>query len=276
MADAPLVLLAAALLRVPARRIRALALGDDGALRDWVANESATRLAEARRDARRALARLDALGARVVALGSAEYPAGLRDLADPPAFLTVLGTLPRPPWRAGTAVVGSRAADDAAMAAARELGATAPAPIVSGLARGVDAAAHAGALAAGAPTYAYVGYGPGATYPPEHGALEEQIVAGGGAILSELLPDETVTGWSLVRRDRLQAAHAAALVLVQSEAEGGAMHAVAAALRLGRRCFAFVPRDERTYAGNARAVADGARALPWNMAEAVMRITSAS
>ena len=113
MATAPLVLLAASLLRVPARRMRALALGDDGALRDWIANESATRLTEARRDARLAAARLEALGGRVVSLDAADYPVGLKDLSDPPPFLTVLGTLTHSPWRAGTAVVGTRTPDDA-------------------------------------------------------------------------------------------------------------------------------------------------------------------
>ncbi|MDQ2857805.1 MAG: hypothetical protein M3R53_04010, partial [Candidatus Eremiobacteraeota bacterium] len=94
------MLLAAALLRVPGRRLRALALGDAAALRDWVANESATRLAEARRDARLALAKLDSLGARLVSLRDAEYPAGLRDLRDPPPFLTVRGHLPvKARWR---------------------------------------------------------------------------------------------------------------------------------------------------------------------------------
>jgi DNA processing protein len=141
-----------------------------------------------------------------------------------------------------------------------------PGPIVSGLARGVDAAAHEGALAAGIPTYAYVGTGLGATYPPEHADLEERIVAGGGAVLSESLPDEAVTRWSLVRRDRLQAAHVAAIVLVQSDAEGGAMHAMTTARNLGRPRFAFEPPAGAfaAYAGNARAIAEGASALCWD------------
>ncbi len=264
-----LVLLAAALLRVPARRLRALALGDDAALRDWIANESATRLAEARRDARLAFARLERLRARIVPLAAPDYPAGLRDLKDPPAFLCVRGTLPqRARWPEGTAIVGTRTPDERALAAARVLGARAPGPIVSGLARGIDAAAHEGALAAGVPTYAYVGTGIGVTYPPEHAELEERIVAGGGAILSELLPDEAVTRWSLVRRDRLQAAHAAAIVLVQSEADGGALHALASACGLGRPRFAFEPPgggDAAAYAGNAAAIAAGATALPWDL-----------
>ena len=265
MAAAPIVLLAAALLRIPARRMRALALGDDGALRDWIANESATRLAEARRDARAALARLDALGARVIGLADADYPAGLRDLRDPPAFLTVRGTLPaRSHGCVGTAIVGSRAADAAATAAARRLGSRAAPPIVSGLARGVDAAAHAGALDAGVPTVAYVGTGLGLTYPPDHAELAERIVASGGALLSELLPDEPVTRWALVRRDRLQAAHAAVLALVASESGGGAMHAVRAAAALGRPRFVLEPRDGGGYDGNRMALAEGAAALSWD------------
>lgn len=276
MADPGLVLLAAALLRVPARRIRALALGDDGALRDWIANESATRLAEARRDARLALARLESLGARVVSLAAHEYPRGLRELSDPPPFLCVRGTLQPAPWRAGTAIVGTREADERALAAARALGASAAGPIVSGLARGIDTAAHEGALTAGTPTYAYVGSGFGVTYPPENAELEERIVASGGAILSELLPDEPVTRWALVRRDRLQAAHAAAIVLVRSEAGRGAMHALAAARKLDRPRFAFEPPDSEAeaagYAGNAQAIAEGAVALPWDLTRATERI----
>jgi predicted Rossmann fold nucleotide-binding protein DprA/Smf involved in DNA uptake len=69
------VLIAAAVLRIPSRRLRALAMGRDDALRDWLANESATRLAEARRDARLALMRLEQIGARVVALADPDYPA---------------------------------------------------------------------------------------------------------------------------------------------------------------------------------------------------------
>jgi DNA processing protein len=267
VSDEPLVLLAAALLRVPARRIRALARGDDGALRDWIASESATRLAEARRDARSALARLRALGGRIVSLIAADYPAGLRDLRDPPPFLTVRGTLPASSnGPEGTAIVGSREADPGSLAAAYALAGRSAAPIVAGLARGVDAAAHEGALAVGAPTCAYVGTGLGTTYPPEHADLADRIVSGGGAVLSELLPDEIVTRWSLVRRDRLQAAHAASIVLVQSAADGGAMHALRTARELGRARFAMEPRAGSAYDGNRRAVADGATSLPWDRA----------
>jgi DNA processing protein len=270
----PLVLFAAALLRIPARRIRTLGAGDGGALRDWLANESVERLVDARRDARVALGRLEALGGRVVALEDPDYPAGLRELRDPPAFLTVRGTLPaRSRWRAGTAIVGTRTPEARARAAAYALAGAAPGPIVSGLALGIDAAAHEGALAAGMSTLAYVGNGLATTYPPEHADLAERIVAGGGALLSEALPDEAVTKWSLVRRDRLQAAHAVAVVLVQSETAGGAMHALEAARRLGRARFAFEP-PSAAYGGNERALADGASALPWDTRRAAALITN--
>lgn len=271
----PLVLLAAALLRIPARRIRALGSGDESGLRDWLANESIERLADARRDARIVLARLEELGGRVVALGDAEYPAGLRELSDPPAFLTVRGTLPsRSRWREGTAIVGTRTPDGAALSLARAFAGLVAGPVVSGLALGIDGAAHEGALAAGVPTLAYVGNGLARMYPPEHRALAERIVAGGGALLSEALPDEAVTKWSLVRRDRLQAAHAVAVVLVASEPGGGAMHALEAARRLGRARFAFEPRASDTYGGNERALAGGADALPWDAELAAERVAN--
>ena len=159
-------------------------------------------------------------------------------------------------------------------AAARALAGLAPGPIVSGLALGIDAAAHEGALAAGTPTLAYVGNGLASTYPPEHRELAERIVAAGGALVSEALPDEPVTKWSLVRRDRLQAAHAVAVVLVQSELAGGAMHALAAARRLGRPRFAFEPRAAETFGGNARALSEGARPLPWDARQAAATLTN--
>jgi DNA processing protein len=123
-----------------------------------------------------------------------------------------------------------------------------------------------------------VGNGLGATYPPEHRDLAERIVAGGGAILTEYLPDEPVTRWSLVRRDRLQAAHVAAVVLVESEAEGGAMHAIAAAKKLGRSTYACEPRLGADDSGNRLAIDEGAHPLPWNssFAAAALRATGSS
>ncbi len=252
------MLLTAARLRMGGRRLRALAAGDGSAVREFVTADSALRLAEARRDARADAAMLELLSARVVPLRSAEYPAGLRDLRTPPAFLCVRGTLPA----GGVAIVGARDASSAACRFAFDLAQALGRAVVSGLARGVDAAAHRGALAAGLPQIAYVGTGVARTYPPENAQLADEIIAGGGAIASERLPNDAVTRWALTQRDRLQAAHAAAVVLIESEAEGGAMHTLRFARELGRRRFVC----DRPTTGNRAAAADGATLLP---AEAV-------
>ena len=256
-----LVLLAAAFLHVPGRRLRALARGQERDLHEWVADDNARKVAHARHQAKEALQRLAKIGAHLVTVAEDGYPAGLLDLDDPPAFLCVRGELPA----GGLAIVGSRTPPPAAAIFARELAAQCRQPIVSGLAAGVDAAAHHGALDAGAATVAYVGTGLGVTYPPEHRALEEEIVSRGGAVASERLPDEPVTKWALVHRDRLQAAHADATVLIASEIDGGAMQTMRFAKALDRPRFVLDAQGQAEYAGNVQARADGAIALPFDV-----------
>jgi DNA processing protein len=265
-----LVLLAAAYLHVPGRRLRALVRGEDGALKEWVAGDSARKVAHARHQAREAVQRLTRLGASLVTISDSQYPAALRDLDDPPAFLCVRGVLPD----RGIAIIGSRTPPPEAVEFARELARRCEMPVVSGLALGIDAAAHHGALDAGLATIAYVGTGLGVTYPPEHRSLEDEIVARGGAVASEQLPDEPLTKWSLVHRDRLQAAHAVATVLVASEIDGGAMQTMRFAKDLGRPRFALDAKGSAQYAGNVQALADGAVPIPIDVDAALKKIRS--
>lgn len=262
------MLLAAAYLHVPGRRLRSLARGEDQALKEWVAAESARKLAHARHQAREAAQRLAKIGASLVTIRDSAYPKGLLDLDDPPAFLCVRGSLPE----GGIAIVGSRTPPPEALEFAHQLARECGMPVVSGLAAGIDAAAHHGALAAGLATIAYVGTGLGITYPQEHRALEEEIVARGGAVASERLPDEPVTKSALVHRDRLQAAHAVATVLVASEIDGGAMQTMRFAKELGRARFVLDGQGSAQYAGNVQARADGAIALPCDVAAALKKI----
>ena len=222
----------------------------------------------------RAIARLrryevHALTPRLVKPADVEYPQGLRDLAPPPALLYVCGVVPK----GGIAVVGSRTPPASAIPFAYELAKRAHEPIVSGLALGIDAAAHRGALAAGLPTIAYVGYGFGRTYPSQHAELERAIVENGGAVATERRPHAPVAPWALVKRDRLQAAHAWAVVMVASEIDGGAMHTLRFARDLGRRRFALSPplgaQGDPAWGGNVRALAEGAVALPHDPHEAL-------
>ena len=273
--EALVLVSAAALLRVPSRRIRALALGEEGALRDWLANESALRLAEARRDARLAAERIEACGARLVSLADRDYPGGLKRLKDPPPFLIVRGAWPRSPQADGIAIVGSREADPEASAFARALAARVAAPIVSGLAYGIDAAAHEGALAADKRTIAYVATGIGVTFPPEHAELEARIVAAGGAIASGAIAGGNRGRLGVVKRDRLQAARTLQRSFsCRVSLDGGAMHTMRFARDLDRPRFALTPRDGDAYAGNARALAEGARELPWDPDKAALLLRS--
>jgi DNA processing protein len=176
-----------------------------------------------------------------------------------------MGSLPR----GGLAIVGSRTPPKEAEIFAFELARRCGEPVISGLARGIDAAAHRGALAAGLPTVAFVGYGFGATYPPEHRELEVQIIAAGGAVVTECEPGATVTPAALVRRDRLQAEHARALVLVASEIDGGAMHTVRFARELRKPIFVLLAQSRSNrYAGNRFALGQGAIPLPLDVDEA--------
>jgi len=265
-----LPLLAAWRLRVPARQLRPLARGDHGPLRAWLQSESALRLAEARRDAYDDLALLERLGARLVTPDDAEWPSGFADLRDAPAFIAVRGLAVGGSAPRGIAIVGARDAEERACAFAYELAVRLGGPVLSGLALGIDAAAHRGALAAHLPTVAYVGTGIALTYPPEHAELAESIVANGGALASESAPRDRATPWSLMRRDRLQAAHAAAVVLVVSAADGGAMHTMRFAQDLGRARFAV----DTDASGNRSALENGAVALPWSIGEAAAIVSN--
>jgi DNA processing protein len=265
------MLLVGARLRVGGRRLRALAAGDSAAVERFVQSDSALRLAEARRDARDDAENIREAGARVVAFGDADYPAGLRELADPPAFLVVRGTLPR----GGVAVIGSRDAQPRACAFAHDVVRALNVPLVSGLAHGIDAAAHAGALASGLPQVAYVGTGIARTSPPDHAALADAIVAAGGAIATEYLPRAAASSWTLRRRDRLQAAHAHAVLLVTSDVEGGAMHAMAAAFALGRPRFVCNASDVAAGTGNRRVIESAATVVPWD-ADAAAHLIAAT
>jgi DNA processing protein len=175
----------------------------------------------------------------------------------------VRGALPP----AGIAIVGSRTADEAAARFAYDLARALGVAVISGLAAGIDAAAHRGALAAGLATLAYVGTGIDRTFPVAHRELAGRIVAAGGGIATELPPGTEASTQALRLRDRLQAAHASAVVLIATEAAGGAMHTLAYARELGRPRFALVPRGPADD-GNARAIEDGAIALPWDLATA--------
>jgi DNA protecting protein DprA len=193
-------------------------------------------------DAGDVTARLDRVGAWFVAGDDPRLPSGLRDLPDPPVGLFVRGSLPDGP---AVAVIGTRRCTPYGLALARALGAGlagAGATVVSGLARGVDGAAHTGTVAAGGTALAVLGCGIDRWYPGEHRKLGEQMVATGGAVVSEYPPGRAPEAWRFPVRNRLIAAWSEAVVVVEAGATGGALITARIALELGREVLA-VPGD---------------------------------
>jgi len=183
------------------------------------------------------LAGLEPTGWRWLVPADDEFPERLRSTADPPLGLFVRGLLAAGP---AVAVVGSRAATPYGRQVARLLGeelGRAGVVVVSGMARGVDACAHEGALAAPGSTWAVWGSGPDRLYPPEHGRLAEAI-AGGGALVTEYPPGTPPRRHHFPERNRLIAGLADATVVVEAAAASGALGTARQALEEGREVFA--------------------------------------
>jgi DNA processing protein len=189
-----------------------------------------------------------------------QYPAALGRLTDRPQRLRVRGDLGD---RRRVAVVGTRLSDPYGDVLTREISsglARAGVTVVSGGAAGVDGIAHRAALDAGGHTIAVFGTGIDVHYPREHGALFEAIVAGGGALVSELPDGAPPAPWTFPRRNRIVAALSEAVVVVRAGIRSGALITAQLARRLGVTVFA-VPGDvrERLSAGPHALLRDGAR-----------------
>ena len=189
----------------------------------------------------RQLARADAVGARLVALADDEYPARLREVYDPPPFLWVRGRLTAADADP-VAVVGTRRASDygvrAAQAFATDL-AGAGVTVISGLAYGIDIAAHRAALAAGGRTVAVLGSGVDHIYPSRHApAVREILERDAGAVVSELPLGAAPDAPNFPRRNRIIAGMSLATVVAEAHDKGGALLTAAIALEQNREVFA--------------------------------------
>ena len=195
--------------------------------------------AQLRSEADAALERASALGIRAVAFADDEYPASLHTTSDPPIVLWVAGSTAalNPP---GVAIVGSRAASAGGIEVAERLGhdlAVAGIPVVSGLARGCDGAAHRGALAGGGVTVAVLGCGPDVVYPAEHRALYRRIRER-GVIVSEHPPGTPPLPGHFPQRNRIISGLARAVVVVEASEKSGSLITAACALEQGRDVMA--------------------------------------
>lgn len=177
----------------------------------------------------------------ILRLDHPDYPPALRDLSDPPDPLWAVGDLDLLK-RPCVAIVGTRQATPYGERVTRELGRTlarAGACVISGLARGVDAEAHRGALEVGGATCAVLGTGVEVVYPRGHAALQAQI-ADKGLVLSEQEPANRAYKSSFPKRNRIIAALAKVTIVVEAGFKSGALHTAREAEELGRT-VAVVP-----------------------------------
>jgi DNA processing protein len=189
-----------------------------------------------------------------------QLPTLLRELPDCPDLLFGRGgPLPAEP---GVAIVGTRKATSYGLKAARRFGEAvgdAGWPVVSGLARGIDGAAHVGCLEAGGTAVAVLGCGVDVAYPPEHRQLADRIIATGGSIVSEYPPGSPPDAWRFPPRNRIISGLSKVVVIVEAGVTGGALITAARALDQGRLVLA-VPGDldRETSRGCNMLIRDGA------------------
>lgn len=192
------------------------------------------------------------LGGRVLVLGQPEYPPLLALLADPPPVLAVLGDPVALSGRA-VAIVGGRNASANGQRIAEELAAElagAGLPVVSGMARGIDGAAHRGALETGR-TVAAVAGGLDIPYPPQHRGLQAAIAAK-GCVVSEAPLGTAPQARHFPRRNRIIAGLALGVVVIEAALHSGSLITARLALEAGRELYAVPgsPLDPRTRGSN--------------------------
>lgn len=206
------------------------------------------------------LARIEALNAQTVTLGEPDYPAALAQIDDAPPVLSVRGDISCV-HNAGIGIVGARNASAngrrIAETIARDL-AEADVTIVSGLARGIDTAAHNGALAPSGKTVAVMAGGVDVIYPPENGALYARI-AEAGAVISEMPPGLRPQARHFPRRNRIVSGLSLGVVIVEAAQRSGSLITARMAGEQGREVLAVPgsPLDPRAYGAN-RLIREGA------------------
>jgi len=189
------------------------------------------------------------------------YPASLGEIPDPPGVLFVRGKL-QPSDAMAIGIVGSRHATHYGLAQAERLAgslARAGLTVVSGLARGIDAAAHRGALAAGGRTIGVLASGVLNIYPPEHIELADEVTAH-GAVISESPPKFGPLAGMFPQRNRIISGLSLGVIVVEASTRSGALITARHAMEQGREVFAVPgPVTSRMSHGCHRLIRDGAK-----------------
>lgn len=200
-------------------------------------------------------------GVQIIAETDEAYPSILRQIPDPPPVLFVRGEL-KPQDALAIGIVGTRHASHYGLRQAERLAASlarAGLTIVSGLARGIDAAAHRGALDAGGRTLAILGSGVLSIYPPEHDRLAEEVVAQ-GALVSEAPPLAAPHSGVFPQRNRVISGLSLGVLVIEAGDRSGALITARLAMEQGREVFALPGRvEDPTSRGCHRLIRDGTK-----------------
>lgn len=209
--------------------------------------------------AERRMEELSFAGVSVVLLGTDSYPPWLAAIPDPPDLLFVRGALPT---SVGVAMVGSRRATRYGINLARAMGAAVGrrgAVVVSGLARGIDGAAHQGVVEAGGRGVAVLGCGLDRWYPVSHRRLGEALLEYGGGVVSEYPPGTVPEPWRFPVRNRIITGLSRVVLVVEAAAGGGALISARLGLEQGREVLAIPGDIDRvTSRGCNELIRDGA------------------
>jgi DNA processing protein len=208
------------------------------------------------------LQRVRDFGASVITQESPSYPRPLREIHAPPIVLYVWGELQERDHHA-IAIIGARRTTHYGMESAKKLAyqvAYAGLTVISGLARGIDTAAHQGALAAKGRTIAVIGSGLAKLYPPENAALAEKIRAGNGAIVSEFSMEIEPDRQTFPMRNRIISGWSHGVLVVEAGLNSGALITAAQALEQGRSVYAVPGHINAPSAmGSNRLIQQGAK-----------------
>lgn len=217
--------------------------------------------ARAECDAETELALCRTSGVRVLPSDDPEYPSALENIPDPPRLLYCKGRL-EPRDQLAIAIVGSRHCSPYGMRVAERLAsglARVGITVVSGLARGIDAAAHRGALKAGGRSIAVLANGLASVYPPEHEDLARALTEG-GALLSEMPMRQVPLAGLFTQRNRIISGLSLGVVVVEATPRSGSLSTAHHAMEQNREVFAVPgPVDSLTSRGCHRLIRDGAR-----------------
>lgn len=217
--------------------------------------------APAREDIEREIERCRHSGISILTPRSPSYPRMLKEIHDPPPVLFARGTVEARDALA-IAIVGSRHGTQYGLAQAERLAgslARAGLTIISGLARGIDAAAHRGALAAGGRTIAVLGSGLSNIYPPEHVQLADEVAAA-GCLISESPPQAQPISGAFPQRNRIISGLSLGVLVIEASLQSGALITARHASEQGRDIFAVPGRiDSRVSQGCHRLIRDGAK-----------------